>query len=59
MDEPHVDHNHNTGVVRGLLCFHCNLILGHAKDESARLRAAADYIDAFGATTATALVPAE
>ena len=40
-----VDHNHETGKVRGLLCHTCNLMLGHAKDDSARLRRAADYLD--------------
>ena len=27
-----VDHNHTDGVVRGLLCINCNLLIGHAKD---------------------------
>ena len=27
-----VDHDHKTNKIRGLLCIHCNIILGHAKD---------------------------
>lgn len=41
----HVDHCHESGKVRGLLCHHCNLALGYAKEDSGRLRAVADYID--------------
>lgn len=40
-----VDHNHTTGVVRGLLCGACNQIIGIAKDNPAILRAAAMYLD--------------
>lgn len=39
------DHSHMTKKKRALLCNSCNLILGHAKDDSKRLRAAADYLD--------------
>lgn len=42
---PHVDHCHKTGVVRGLLCHHCNVMLGHAKESADLLRKAADYVE--------------
>ena len=40
-----IDHCHETNRVRGLLCGRCNVMLGNAKDEPARLRAAADYLE--------------
>ena len=39
-----VDHCHNTGKVRGVLCNPCNTTLGHAKDNIAILEAAIDYL---------------
>jgi hypothetical protein len=41
----HLDHNHSTGRVRGVLCHHCNLMLGNAKDTPSVLRAAAAYLE--------------
>ncbi len=36
-----VDHDHVTGRVRCLLCFHCNSMVGYAKDSPELLRKAA------------------
>lgn len=38
-----IDHDHNSGVIRGLLCYHCNQGLGHFEDNAQFLRAAAIY----------------
>ncbi|MFE5009750.1 endonuclease VII domain-containing protein [Streptomyces sp. NPDC056696] len=41
-----VDHDHKTGLVRGLTCRQCNRrILPGAKDNPETLRSAADYLD--------------
>lgn len=44
---PHIDHDHVTGRVRGLLCGHCNSSLGRFGDDPALLRRAADYLEAI------------
>ncbi len=40
----HVDHDHVTGKVRGLVCFHCNAMMGNAHDGPAILEAGAAYL---------------
>lgn len=40
----HVDHCHNTGIVRGLLCFKCNTVLGKVNDDVGILQKAIKYI---------------
>lgn len=39
-----VDHCHKTKRVRGIICHHCNLVLGHARDSVEVLSAAIAYL---------------
>ena len=41
----HVDHDHETGVIRGLLCFRCNNALGDFREEYELFQRAANYLD--------------
>ncbi|MBM3661163.1 MAG: hypothetical protein FJW95_16895 [Actinobacteria bacterium] len=63
----HVDHDHETGAVRGLLCFRCNGALGNLDENVERLADAIAYLDAaapdatdvgLARTRAAALIPA-
>lgn len=46
----HVDHDHNAGHVRGLLCDRCNHGLGHFRDSPTFLRSAAEYLERAGSS---------
>ena len=41
----HVDHDHDTGAVRALLCFNCNGGLGQFKDDPYLLQMAAFHVE--------------
>jgi hypothetical protein len=40
----HIDHNHKTNKIRGLLCFKCNSLLGYANDNIIKLESAVNYL---------------
>lgn len=42
----HVDHDHKTRKVRGLLCFHCNAGIGHFDDSPSQMKSAISYLEA-------------
>jgi Recombination endonuclease VII len=41
----HVDHDHETGAIRGLLCFRCNNAIGDLREDFDLFQRAADYLD--------------
>jgi hypothetical protein len=44
-DADNVDHHHETGRVRGILCFPCNVAVGLLHDNADRARSAAIYLE--------------
>jgi|SRR5690348_1346371 len=40
----HIDHDHTTGAIRGLLCSGCNKALGYFRDDPAIIENAARYL---------------
>ncbi len=42
----HVDHNHETGEVRALLCGPCNVAIGMLQEDPQRARNLANYLEA-------------
>lgn len=46
-DQWNIDHCHETGAVRGILCSPCNIGIGQLGDDPARLRAALRYLEEY------------
>lgn len=42
-----VDHDHETGIIRGLLCVNCNKGLGNFKDNITLLKTAIIYLESY------------
>lgn len=40
-----IDHDHETGIVRGLLCSHCNIMIGQAREKITILNQAIMYLE--------------
>lgn len=47
-----VDHNHQTGQIRALLCTNCNQALGRAKESIEILERMINYLKQFGVSNA-------
>ncbi len=43
-DKPHIDHNHTTGAVRGILCGACNLLVGRVENNAELIQKCSAYI---------------
>ena len=43
----HVDHDHSTGAVRGILCVNCNTGMGKLGDRADRIAMALNYLQKF------------
>lgn len=44
----YVDHNHETGTVRGILCLYCNSLIGYCREDKLVLQSAINYLKKFG-----------
>jgi hypothetical protein len=44
-DKLFVDHNHKTGLVRGLLCHQCNCGIGFFRESVPAILSAIDYLE--------------
>jgi len=47
LKEPVRDHDHKTGLARGLICHSCNRLLGAASDNSQTLNSAIEYLEIY------------
>ena len=46
-EEGHIDHDHNTGEVRGILHPKCNMGIGKLDDDPNKIQRALDYLNKY------------
>lgn len=51
-----IDHDHTTGRLRGLLCFACNVAIGHLGDDPDTLQKAVSYLQNNSCESVTIVV---
>lgn len=51
-----VDHNHQTGKIRALLCARCNTAIGLARENAEILKSAIDYLEKYKALDACGVI---
>ena len=56
-NDKHVDHCHDSNKIRGVLCKHCNLGLGHFRDSPKLLQRAIFYLDYHANQKSTTPIP--
>lgn len=44
-EHPHIDHDHKTAIVRGVLCWWCNRLIGTNRNTAFMFRQAARYLE--------------
>lgn len=55
--DTHLDHDHATGAIRGILCRGCNMALGCVKDSKVRLLNLTEYLESYESSETTRLAP--
>ncbi len=50
-----VDHDHRTGMARGVVCHNCNVAIGYFEDDPERMRRAIVYLEKYHGPTGPAV----
>ncbi len=46
-EQSHLDHCHSTGIIRGVLCFRCNGVLGKLNDDTDLLKCMVECLEEY------------